>query len=44
MNYELKEDDLDAVKLYPDYKYTSVDELLDIFMVDPPKPGVAALE
>ncbi|KAK1371348.1 Isoeugenol synthase 1 [Heracleum sosnowskyi] len=42
MNYELKEDDLDAVKLYPDYKYTSVDELLDIFMVDPPKPGVAA--
>ncbi|KAL1831221.1 hypothetical protein ACET3Z_000872 [Daucus carota] len=44
MNYKLKEDDLDAVKLYPDYKYTSVDELLDIFMVDPPKPGVAALE
>ncbi|WOG82034.1 hypothetical protein DCAR_0101193 [Daucus carota subsp. sativus] len=44
MNYEMKEDDLDAVELYPDYKYTSVDELLDIFMVDPPKPGVAALE
>lgn len=44
MNYELKEDDLDVVKLYPDYKYTSVDELLDIFMVDPPKPGLAAFE
>lgn len=44
MNYELKEDDLDVVKLYPDYKYTSVDELLDIFMVDPPKPGVAVFE
>lgn len=44
MNYELKEDDLDAVELYPDYKYTTVDELLDIFMVDPPKPGIAAFE
>lgn len=41
MNYELKEDDLDAAKLYPDYKYTTVDELLDIFIVDPPKPVVS---
>ncbi|XP_074369362.1 LOW QUALITY PROTEIN: isoeugenol synthase 1-like [Apium graveolens] len=44
MNYELKEDDLDAVELYPDYNYTTVDQLLDIFMVDPPKPGIAAFE
>ncbi|KAL8103729.1 hypothetical protein AgCh_028072 [Apium graveolens] len=44
MNYELTADDLDAVKLYPDYKYTTVDELLDIFMVDPPKPVVSTFE
>nr|ACL13526.1 t-anol/isoeugenol synthase [Pimpinella anisum] len=42
MNFELKEDELEVSKLYPDYKYTSVDELLDIFLVDPPKPASAA--
>nr|XP_017251024.1 PREDICTED: eugenol synthase 1-like [Daucus carota subsp. sativus] len=44
MNYELKEDDLDAVELYPDYDYTTVDQLLDIFVVDPPERGVAAFQ
>lgn len=43
-NYELKEDDLDVVKLYPEYKHTTVDEVLDIFMVDPPKPVFSSFE
>lgn len=42
MAYDLKEDDLDVVELYPEYKYTTVDELLDIFLVDPPKPVLGA--
>lgn len=42
MAYDLKEDDLDVVELYPEYKYTTVEELLDIFLVDPPKPVLAA--
>uniref|UniRef100_A0A5B7AR30 NmrA-like domain-containing protein n=1 Tax=Davidia involucrata TaxID=16924 RepID=A0A5B7AR30_DAVIN len=42
VNFELTEDDLEASKLYPDYKYTSVDNLLDICLVNPPKPKLAA--
>ena len=42
MAYDLKEEDLDVVELYPEYKYTTVEELLDIFLVDPPKPFQAA--
>ncbi|EXB49820.1 hypothetical protein L484_006358 [Morus notabilis] len=42
MSFELTEDDLEASKLYPDHKYTSVDNLLDICLVDPPKPKLAA--
>ncbi|KAL7255396.1 hypothetical protein ACSBR1_009534 [Camellia fascicularis] len=38
MSFELAEEDLEASKLYPDYNYTSVDELLDICLVNPPKP------
>ncbi|KAE8687071.1 Isoeugenol synthase 1 [Hibiscus syriacus] len=41
LNYELREDDLEASCLYPDYKYTTVDQLLDVFLVDPPKPARA---
>ena len=37
----MTDDDLDVVKLYPECKYTTVDEVLDIFMVDPPKPVIA---
>lgn len=37
MNYELRADDLEATELYPDYKYITFDELLDIFLIDPPK-------
>lgn len=42
MSFELKEDDLEATNLYPDYKYTSVDGLLSVCTVDPPKPKLAA--
>ncbi|XP_058782694.1 eugenol synthase 1-like [Vicia villosa] len=44
MNFELGEDDLEASKLYPDYNYMSVDQLLDKFLVDPPPPASAAFE
>ncbi|KAL3510634.1 hypothetical protein ACH5RR_030035 [Cinchona calisaya] len=42
MSFELTQNDLEASKLYPDYKYTSVDDLLDRCLVDPPKPKLAA--
>ncbi|XP_027342889.1 eugenol synthase 1-like [Abrus precatorius] len=44
MNYELGENDLEASQLYPDHKYTTIDQLLDIFLVDPPPPASAAFE
>ncbi|KAJ8440720.1 hypothetical protein Cgig2_005451 [Carnegiea gigantea] len=37
MNFDLKEDDLEASALYPDYEYTSIDSFLDICLVNPPK-------
>lgn len=42
MSFDLDENDLEASKLYPEYKYTSVDELLDITLVNPAKPKRAA--
>lgn len=42
VSFELTADDLEASELYPDYKYTSVDSLLDICLVNPPKPKLAA--
>lgn len=42
MNYELRADDIEASELYPDYKYVTIDELLDIFLIDPPKARLAA--
>jgi len=44
MNFELGKDDLEASELYPDYKYTSIDELLDIFLLHPLPPASAAFE
>ncbi|CAL5201154.1 unnamed protein product [Lathyrus oleraceus] len=44
MNFELGEDDLEASKLYPDYNYTSIDKLLDKFLVDPPPPASASFQ
>ncbi|XVF00683.1 hypothetical protein REPUB_Repub04eG0022200 [Reevesia pubescens] len=41
LNYELGENDLEASRLYPDHKYTTIDQLLDVFVVDPPKPALA---
>ena len=41
MSFELTENDLEASKLYPDYKYTTVDNLLDICLVNPPKPKLS---
>ncbi|WJX62847.1 hypothetical protein P8452_47800 [Trifolium repens] len=40
--FDLKEDDLEASQLYPDYNYKSIDQLLDKFLVDPPPPASAA--
>ncbi|XP_024021055.1 eugenol synthase 1 [Morus notabilis] len=44
MSFEIGDQDaiLEASQLYPDDKYTSIDERLDIFVVDPPKPASAA--
>ncbi|KAE8689581.1 Detected protein of confused Function [Hibiscus syriacus] len=39
---QLKEEDLKASKLYPDYKYTSIDKYLDMCLVDPPQPKLGA--
>ncbi|XP_034213011.1 isoeugenol synthase 1-like [Prunus dulcis] len=44
MSFELTENDLEASELYPDYKCTSIDSFLDICLVDPPKPKLAAFE
>nr|AHA90809.1 propenylphenol synthase 1 [Piper regnellii] len=41
MGFELREDDLEASALYPDYKYTCVDSFLARCVVDPPKPKLA---
>ncbi|KAK0606067.1 hypothetical protein LWI29_033840 [Acer saccharum] len=42
MNFELGTDDIEASKLYPDSVFTTVDQLLDIFLIDPPQPATAA--
>ncbi|XP_039161208.1 eugenol synthase 1-like [Eucalyptus grandis] len=44
MSFDLDEDDLEASCLYPEIEYTTIDQLLDIFLVDPPEPACAALE
>ncbi|KAL9321636.1 hypothetical protein ACSQ67_009689 [Phaseolus vulgaris] len=44
MNFELGEDDLEASQLYPDYEYTSIDQLLNIFLLHPLPPASAAFE
>ncbi|KAK9939652.1 hypothetical protein M0R45_016342 [Rubus argutus] len=43
MNFELTDNDLEASQLYPDYKYTSIDNYLDICLVNPPVIKLAAL-
>lgn len=36
-NFELGDEDLEACELYPDFKHTTIHELLDISVVDPPE-------
>ncbi|KAL3503874.1 hypothetical protein ACH5RR_033715 [Cinchona calisaya] len=43
-DFDLEEKDLEASRLYPDLKWTTVEELLDIFQSNPPKPALAAFE
>ncbi|KAK6116661.1 hypothetical protein DH2020_049595 [Rehmannia glutinosa] len=43
-NFDLGENEIEASALYPDLNLTTIDELLDIFLHDPPKPAYAALE
>ncbi|KAK3406416.1 hypothetical protein EUGRSUZ_K02552 [Eucalyptus grandis] len=43
-SFDLDEDDLEASSLYPEVEYTTVDQLLDIFLVDPPEPACTPLE
>ncbi|EXB62509.1 hypothetical protein L484_008312 [Morus notabilis] len=39
INFEAEEKEiLEASQLYPDHKYTTIDELLDIMLTNPPKP------
>ncbi|GFZ02770.1 hypothetical protein Acr_15g0013780 [Actinidia rufa] len=42
-NFELREDDMEVSKLYPDFEYTTVDQLLDGFVTNAPKFEYAVL-
>ncbi|KAH7859541.1 hypothetical protein Vadar_002349 [Vaccinium darrowii] len=42
MSFELTEDDLEASDLYPDYKYTSINDLLDLCLLNPPNPKLSS--
>lgn len=37
MSFELTDNDVEPSQLYPDYKYTCIDNYLDICLVDPPE-------
>ncbi|KAM7507587.1 hypothetical protein LguiA_018040 [Lonicera macranthoides] len=42
MNFDLGEDDIEASTLYPDLQFITIDQLLEIFLHNPPKPFSAA--
>ncbi|KAK1326683.1 Eugenol synthase 1 [Acorus calamus] len=42
-SYELGEDDLEASALYPDYKYSTMDQVMDRMIANPPKIKPAVL-
>ncbi|KAF8005766.1 hypothetical protein BT93_K0139 [Corymbia citriodora subsp. variegata] len=44
VTFDLDEGDLEASCLYPEIEYTTVDQLLDIFLVNPPEPACTPLE
>ncbi|KAF8022970.1 hypothetical protein BT93_F0473 [Corymbia citriodora subsp. variegata] len=41
-SFDLTENDMEASALYPDHSYTSVDSLLDLCLLSPPKPKLAS--
>jgi len=41
-NFELGDEELEACELYPEYEHTTIDELLDVLVVDPPEIKVAS--
>ncbi|XP_022841534.1 isoeugenol synthase 1-like [Olea europaea var. sylvestris] len=41
VSFDLTEKDLEVTRLYPDYNYTSVDDLLHLCLVNPPKVKLA---
>ncbi|KAL1542837.1 Eugenol synthase 1 [Salvia divinorum] len=43
-DFEIGGDDVEASSLYPDLKFSTVDEQLDVFLKNPPKPASAAFE
>ncbi|GFP81424.1 eugenol synthase 1 [Phtheirospermum japonicum] len=43
-NFDLQENEVEASSLYPELKLTTIDEVLDIFVTNPPKPVYAAFE
>ncbi|KAK3409736.1 hypothetical protein EUGRSUZ_J01830 [Eucalyptus grandis] len=42
MSYEIDDDDLEVSTMYPEMQLTTIDQLLDIFLTDPPEPARAA--
>lgn len=46
VRFEIDEDEgyMEASKLYPDYNYKSIDQLLDLFLLNPPPPAYAAFQ
>ncbi|KAK2972585.1 hypothetical protein RJ640_020138 [Escallonia rubra] len=42
MNFELGDNDIEASRLYPDTQFATVEQQLDVFLYDPPKPASAA--
>ncbi|GLJ35071.1 hypothetical protein SUGI_0705630 [Cryptomeria japonica] len=41
-NYTLTNEDLEVTKLYPEYKFTSIDEFLDICKTNPPETKIVS--
>ncbi|XP_031267795.1 eugenol synthase 1-like [Pistacia vera] len=44
MSFELDKNDIEASKLYSDFQFSTIDQLLDIYLSDPPRPAIAAFE
>ncbi|CAK9149872.1 unnamed protein product [Ilex paraguariensis] len=44
INFDIGSNEIDASRLYPDFQFTTVEQLLDIFLYNPPKPASAAFE